>query len=461
MVLKVNEFEPHLKQLQFFEALKGDWDYYCFLASRQSGKSEGAFQLLYDATINVEGTVVYVAPEIKHALQLGWDTMLEMFGGKESDGGLIIHHDKNSHIMKVRNIYGTETKLYFFGWNGGRVDAIRGKSIDFIVVDEVDMCNDFTQGLKEVIEPTFTTTLGKGIFISTPKNFGNMYWLKQQSEKFPDRYFFLTATYLDNPYANIQLVEDAKREAEENGTLDSWKQEYLCEFTMAHGAIFDTFDPDVHVLGNKTIKADDPDEVKIQKQLQIQSEEVATIESTFKTKVAGVDFGYGENGITAILLGGFDHANRLIITREEYSNIVSPRLIAEKIMAYDPDICFADPADPWRVNELSEYGVPIEEFHKKGGFVVNGCERIRSMFQRGGLFIHADCENLIIEIGSATWAENKHLVSATPKPDQSVADHARDTLAYIAMNSAESEYHIQAMRERNFFVKRKKENIIQ
>lgn len=88
-------------------------------------------------------------------------------------------------------------------------DSARGYSNHLLVIDECAFMSD--NDFNEVYRPTLTVTGKRCILTSTPRGrnwFYDMYLLGEQHDP---NYRSYTATYMDNPLANLEEVEDARR----------------------------------------------------------------------------------------------------------------------------------------------------------------------------------------------------------------------------------------------------------
>jgi hypothetical protein len=85
----------------------------------------------------------------------------------------------------------------------------------------------------EVIRPALTDTMGGGIFISTPKGYGDFFDLYNKELNDTDYASFTFTTY-DNPFIPATEVDKAKLEVGE----DSFRQEYMAEFVSVSGQVY-------------------------------------------------------------------------------------------------------------------------------------------------------------------------------------------------------------------------------
>lgn len=122
---------------------------------------------------------------------------------------------------------------------GASYDALRGITIDLVLVDEAAYVLD---ELFNVIYPTVISTKGRVVLISTPGLSAGEFYEACMSEKSP--YTKFTFTHKDAVFEDgTPLVDpgELERECMRCGGENSpeWKREYLVEFTDADGAFFD------------------------------------------------------------------------------------------------------------------------------------------------------------------------------------------------------------------------------
>src|SRR5579859_4518033 len=118
---------------------------------------------------------------------------------------------------------------------------IRGKRVHLAVLDEAAFFKD--QVIPTVIEPMFTVTgQTEGaalIMISTPFGTGDFYdytmKAKRMEEEGKEAAYFHYTSY-DNPYADVEYLEEVKNTYGEDSLL--WRSEYLAEFVDGDLAVF-------------------------------------------------------------------------------------------------------------------------------------------------------------------------------------------------------------------------------
>ena len=70
--------------------------------------------------------------------------------------------------------------------SGDNPDTLRGEGINFLVIDEAAMVKK--EAWEEALRPALSDTLGKAVFISTPKSMNWFFdlWVRGQDQEYPD-----------------------------------------------------------------------------------------------------------------------------------------------------------------------------------------------------------------------------------------------------------------------------------
>ena len=111
-------------------------------------------------------------------------------------------------------------------------DTLRGEGLNFVVLDECAFQKP--EVWKEALRPALSDTLGRALFISTPRGrnwFWDLYLYGQAGEEGWASYCFPTAS---NPYIPASEIEAARRDLPEI----IFQQEYLAEFIDDAGGVF-------------------------------------------------------------------------------------------------------------------------------------------------------------------------------------------------------------------------------
>lgn len=197
------------------------------IAGRRFGKTHLAIrELAYHArTANQE--VIYVAPTYKMAKNIVWRKL----------------KNRLQDLHWVRKVNETELKLELV--NGSTIslkgadnyDSLRGTGNNFIVLDE--FADIDPEAWYETLRPTLSDTLGKALFIGTPKGIGNWaYELYQMHHEDPTNWRSYTFTTIEGGNVPESEIEQARKDLDER----TFRQEYLATFETFAGRIYYSFD---------------------------------------------------------------------------------------------------------------------------------------------------------------------------------------------------------------------------
>ena len=239
-----------------------------------------------------------------------------------------------------------------------------------------------------------------------------MHWIKQRAKL--GRLKLINTTHLDNPTLYNRdgtLTKQGQRTMESLSSLSGVRRKRLFEgiWATAEGAVYDTFDPTIHVKTR-------PD-------------------TDFKTWYLAQDEGYTNPAV--ILLVGEDGDGRLHIKREYYergklqSTVVG--VAVEWCKEYPISMDVVDDAANGLIAELINAGVPAIGANK--GDVLSGIQRIQDRLKVQSdklprLTVDPSCVNVINEAES--YVRNKSSATGVTKDEpQKENDHAMDTIRYL------------------------------
>ena len=213
-------------------------------AGRRSGKSSVAIEIMvFTAVSKANQNIFYIAPTQIQARKIIWEALKARL--------VNIGEANESRLeMKVPTQDGGFSTIYVSGWENR--ENFRGLKAHLVVFDELDTMKEFFIGWQEIFRPALTDTLGKALFIGTPKKENpNLRRLEKLAET--DRDFecfhFTTA---DNPHIDKQELLKAKKELDH----DTYKQEYLAEYIDNQGSLF-RYDSLIDVFSNTITKSVD------------------------------------------------------------------------------------------------------------------------------------------------------------------------------------------------------------
>lgn len=204
------------------DIITSDAMYYTVCCPRQWGKSYFLVQLmLYYAINNKDSKLMFTSPSYSQCTKI----YNELLKGVENSG---VVKKKNAQENSIILINGSE--IYFKSVSVP--DNLRGYSIDYMFCDEAAMYKDDT--FNTVLRPMSTVRGKKTFLLSTPKGqnfFYKMYALGKNEEE--TRYRSYIGSSKDNPFANQEEIEDARKALPES----IFRQEYLAEF-ISGGSVF-------------------------------------------------------------------------------------------------------------------------------------------------------------------------------------------------------------------------------
>ena len=191
-------------------------------AGRRGGKTVLSVDEIKGCLLYIEDArVLYIAPTYQAARDIIWGDL------KRELSPIAIDVNESRLEITVRNLKGGTSKVSLRAWQA--VETLRGQKFHFIVLDEVAMMRNFTEGWEQVIRPTLTDYKGKVMFLSTPKGYNHFYELYNRVDEDWESFSF---TSYDNPYIPQEELDKARQEL----PPDVFNQEYLAEFIKLEGS---------------------------------------------------------------------------------------------------------------------------------------------------------------------------------------------------------------------------------
>jgi|688.fasta_scaffold250448_2 hypothetical protein len=180
--------ELHVNQQ---EILDSESRFRVVMCGRRFGKSELAqLEIIFEAMKG--NAVAYITPTYALAKTF-FIKLIKTIPFENNKSDLIINFPNNGSVM-------------FF--TGERLDNLRGRKFNLVVVDEASFIPNLEQGWLNSIRPTLTDYKGRALFLSTPKGKNYFYSLFMKSGE-NDWQSFKYTTY-DNPYIDRSEIEDAR-----------------------------------------------------------------------------------------------------------------------------------------------------------------------------------------------------------------------------------------------------------
>jgi hypothetical protein len=272
------------------------------------------------------------------------------------------------------------------GADAGNMENLRGRANDLVIIDEAGFIKDLKALIHDIILPSFLTTGGRLILITTPPKTAGHY-CAQLRARLALRGCFLKYRLSDNPSIT---PDQRKRWADEAGGADSpsYLREYECEeITDADAAVCPEFDSTARAALVAPQPAPDP----------------------FVKRVVGMDLGWGDP--TGVLFGYYDFRKAVLRLQDELL-LEKPLIgvIARDVRAKEqalwpgvPPYARISDIDPMVLAELaSTHGLPFRPVSKATGKeqMVN---ELRTWVRQRRIFIDPRCINLIAQLEAAIW----------------------------------------------------------
>lgn len=315
----------------------------------------------------------------------------------------------------------------------GAIGAFQGKTFSLVYCDEMTLYPD---SIIDMIDTRLSNPHSMGFASMNPSH--PKHKLKQwidRAEAGDKNYYELHFTLDHNPF----LEETYKQRIRNSLSGLFYKRNYLGMWCLAEGAIFDFFDPDLHVI-------DRPPEAA-------------------EYWIAGIDYGT-VNPFVCLLIG---------VSTGKYTQS-APKMWVEKEYYWDPKVTgrqkvnseFADDVqeflEPYYIKnlyidpsaeafqvELRRRGIKVVHANNN---VADGIQIMTTAMQRGNLKVLSSCVNTIREIETYSW-DSKAAERGEDKPLKR-DDHAIDCLRYICATHKIASYDPTIERERAYeFMKTK------
>lgn len=234
-------------------------------------------------------------------------------------------------------------------------------------------------------------------------------WINKADAGDPN-YYSLHFTLDDNPYVD----EPYKQRIRDSLSGVFYKRNYLGLWCLAEGAIFDFFDPSIHVVDTPPRAAD--------------------------YWVAGIDYG-AVNPLACVLVGvstgKYTQTGKMMWVEKEYywdpkvkgrqkTNHEFANDIQSFLADYGVKQIYIDPSAASFKLDLQRRGLPVIEANNE---VLDGITILSSELNRGTLVICSECKNTIREIESYVW-DTKSAEKGKDHPKKT-DDHAVDALRYV------------------------------
>lgn len=344
---------------------------------RRWGKTTLAVEEIKCLALSRPSRIAYIAPTYQQARDIAWQMLIKELRPTRLNESRLEFKIKDS-LIQLR------------GWEA--IETLRGQAFDFIVIDEVAMMRNFWLNWEEVIRPTLTDRKGQVMFISTPKGFNHFYDLFNKQD--PDFKSFHFTSY-DNPYLPVEELDKAKEELPEN----RFAQEYLADFKKTEGLTFPEFNRDKHVT--------------------------ISFPEKYTDKIAGIDFGWVNPA--SIIPIGIDQDEGFWIREEWYHSRKTTEELIERAKLYTGTTkYYPDPENAEAVEKCRRAGLNVRLPVKD---IVAGVDHLKELFKQNRIHIHPECKNLIWELETNHYPDEKPDKNTPEKPVDK-DNHAIKALIY-------------------------------
>lgn len=224
-------FQLHAKQAEVFN---NDCRFRVVVAGRRFGKTKlSMLEMLAWATKRGQ-KIWYVAPTYRMAKQIMWNDLKS-----NVPRAWVSRIRENELSMEFRN--GSVISLK----GADKPDSLRGVSLDFLVLDEVQDIAPETWNT--VLRPTLADRRGHALMIGTPKGYSQLYKLykigQNKQKQMTKQWMSWQFPTITSPFIPRAEIEAARRDMDEK----MFRQEMLASFESMSGRVYYAFDRKEHV----------------------------------------------------------------------------------------------------------------------------------------------------------------------------------------------------------------------
>lgn len=289
----------------------------------------------------------------------------------------------------------------------GAIGNFQGDTYSLVLCDEMTL---YPQSIIEMINSRLSKEWSMGFAAMNPKHPTHI--LKQwidRSEAGDKNFYSLHWTVDDNPF----LTDIYKQNLRDTSTGMFYKRNYLGQWCLAEGAIFDFFDKNIHVVKKPPRAAE----------YWIAGIDYGTV-NNFACSLIGISTGqYTQTGICRWVekeLVWDSKKRERQKTNSEYADDVLSFLEPYALKGI-----YVDPSAAAFKLELRKRGLQVIDADND---VLNGITFMTSEMQKGNLFVCSECTNTIREIESYVW-DSKAAEKGDDEPLKK-DDHNIDSIRY-------------------------------
>lgn len=289
----------------------------------------------------------------------------------------------------------------------GAIGQFQGKSMSLVYCDEMTL---YPESIIDMIDTRLSFPHSMGFASMNPAH--PTHKIKQwidRAESGDKNYYSLHFTLDDNPYVD----ETYKQRIRDSLSGLFYKRNYLGLWCLADGAIYDFFDPEIHVVEEPPRAAE--------------------------YWIAGIDYGQIHPFVCLLIgvsTGRFDQTGKCMWVEKEYfwdskkkerqkTNFELARDVKEFLEPYAVKNIYIDPSAEAFQLELQRMGMHVSHANND---VLNGISHTTSEMAKGNLFIIEECKNTIRQLEAYVW-DQKAAIKGKDAPVKD-EDDAPDALRY-------------------------------
>jgi PBSX family phage terminase large subunit len=393
-------YHPHAKQV---EAHTLECRHKVLVWGRQSGKTTFAAKEAFIKAMQPDKRIAIVAP-----LSISIEKVFNILAHdlkKYLPANEIVQYSEFHKKIVLAN--GTVIQ----GFTAKNIDAILGDQFDLVIIDEAAKMK--SRVWEKFVRATLVTRKGDAIFITTPE--GRRNWIYEAYIRGQKNSVKDWASFHCTSYENPGLIEDggsylASVKATTNPRL--FAQEYLADFSVYEGMVYDMFDPAKHCV--------DYDDI---------------MQERLETIFYAVDWGY--NSPSAILVIGVDSDSVFYVLEEVYKERLSDDDIVREFKRLNLKYPKAKHGYADHTPRLIQAVRNKTRIHLKPAKkdVVAGVQHVatKMTLNQAGyptVYITWNCKNLIDELEQYCYPKTSDGVTNIKEIPVKLNDHACDALRY-------------------------------
>lgn len=289
----------------------------------------------------------------------------------------------------------------------GAIGSFQGDTYTAVYLDEATLYPDC---ILDMIDTRLSRQCSRGYASMNPTYPSHKLkqWIDKASDGSSD-YYALHFTLNDNPFVDAGY----KRRIRESASGVFYKRNYLGQWCIAEGAIFDFFDRSVHVVPRPPRAAE--------------------------YWIAGVDFGISSTFACVIIgvsTGQYTQMGKCLWVEQEYYWDAKAKSRQKTVSEFVDDLTaffgpyslksvYVDPSAAALKVEMRKRGMACVDANNN---VIDGIQLMTSEMCKGNLYICSCCSNTIREIEGYVWDDKKAKMGEDAPVKK--ADHAVDAIRY-------------------------------